>query len=156
MIRLRRTSSKLNWTAATAFAASASGASTVPRISPLARNKTTRQRRFIRRASLAGVSFLRGIAVDIAPAPRRIESGRITGMADHPHTIDRPLGRLRSVRTWSSRLPASATTSRDGDRLHRAMIADKPSLFELGKEPLNLKLVVIERLPNEHVSPLDP
>jgi hypothetical protein len=36
------------------------------------------------------------------------------------------------------------------------MIADKPSLFELGKEPLNLKLVVIERLPNEHVSPLDP
>ena len=43
-----RTSSRSNWTAAAAFAASTSGASTVPRISPLARSKTPRQRRFIR------------------------------------------------------------------------------------------------------------
>ena len=43
---------------AAALAAATSGASTVPRILPLARNRTTRQRRFIRPASLAGLSFL--------------------------------------------------------------------------------------------------
>ena len=42
-----------------ALAAATSVASTVLRISPLARNMTTRQRRFIRRASLAGVSLVR-------------------------------------------------------------------------------------------------
>ena len=58
MIRLRWISSKSNWIAATALAAATSGASTVPSISPLARNRTTRQRRFIRPASFAGLSFL--------------------------------------------------------------------------------------------------
>jgi hypothetical protein len=43
---------------AAASADATSGASTVPRISPLARSRTTRQRRFIRPASLAGLSFL--------------------------------------------------------------------------------------------------
>ena len=41
-----------------ALADATSGASTVPRISPLARNRTTGQRRFIRPASFAGLSFL--------------------------------------------------------------------------------------------------
>ncbi|MGB9051458.1 MAG: ABC transporter substrate-binding protein [Pseudolabrys sp.] len=58
MIRLRWISSKSNWTAAAALAAATSGASTSPRISPLLRSRTTRQRRFIRRASLPGLSFL--------------------------------------------------------------------------------------------------
>ena len=57
VIRLRRTSSRLNWTAATALATSASGASTYPRISPLWRSRTTRQRRPIRLASSAGLSL---------------------------------------------------------------------------------------------------
>src|SRR4029079_6845073 len=56
MIRLRWISSSPNWTAA-ALADATSGASTSPRISPLARSRTTRQRRFIRPASFAGLSF---------------------------------------------------------------------------------------------------
>ena len=43
MIRLRWISSRSNWTAAAALAAATSGASTSPKISPLARNRTTRQ-----------------------------------------------------------------------------------------------------------------
>ena len=68
MIRLRWTSSRLNWTAAAALADATSGGFDLPRISPLWRSRTTRQRRFIRPASLAGLSFLlerRGIAVKI-------------------------------------------------------------------------------------------
>jgi hypothetical protein len=40
------------------LAVATSGASTVPRISPLLRSRTTRHRRFIRPASFAGLSFL--------------------------------------------------------------------------------------------------
>ena len=58
MMRLRWISSRSNWTAAAALADATSEASTSPRISPLLRSSTTRQRRFIRPASLAGLSFL--------------------------------------------------------------------------------------------------
>ena len=33
---------------------------------------------------------------------------------------------------------------------------EENEMLSMGKEPLNLKLVVIERLANEHVFPLDP
>jgi hypothetical protein len=93
MIRLRWTSSRSNWTAAAASAVATSGASTSPRISPLLRSRTTRQRRLIRPASFAGLSFLlerRGvIAANIASTLPRIEWGRMADMVDHPHTIDR-------------------------------------------------------------------
>ena len=56
-----------------------SGASTVAQDFALARNSTTRQRRFIRLASLAGAVFLAGaaggIAGNIAPTLPRIECG---------------------------------------------------------------------------------
>ena len=48
---------QLNWTAATFSAAWGSAASTVPSTAPLLRINTMRKRRFIRLASLAGVSL---------------------------------------------------------------------------------------------------
>jgi hypothetical protein len=100
MIWLRWISSRSNWTTAAALADATSGASTVPRISPLARGKTTRQRRFIGPASFAGcLSWSGGMAsrnpysinmplISVAEAKSRIGFEKRIRPAVSPETSD--------------------------------------------------------------------
>ena len=88
------TSSRPNWTAAAALADATSGASTSPGFR-LVRSRTTRQRRFIRPASLAGVSFLlerRGIAAILAlPCPGRDRAGWRSSAVSRSNTMHFPV-----------------------------------------------------------------
>ena len=80
MIRLRWISSRPNWTAAAALADATSGASTVPRISPLCAQQDDAPAALHPAGELGGAVFLAGAAgrhgENIAPTLPRIEYGR--------------------------------------------------------------------------------
>ena len=89
MMRLRRTSSRLNWTAAAALAALRVVGLDRPEDFALGAQQDHAPAALHPAGELGGgVLRAAGHPGDISPPLPVIESGRITGMADHPHTID--------------------------------------------------------------------